>query len=195
VLGRHRHRIVGDVVEFESTGDFTLTDLARLNELQRQIEQRFDYSLIYVNNIEPGYLAADVRRQAVANNRDPQRRPWSLAMIGVRGAKGLLARAGPAPDRPGHPVGFGSRSAGSPIRNRGRGPRLVGSRAQPPSPGPQPTRLAPAVAPAMGAGGESAPRPTAVPWRPLRHKSTRCQITTTSRSTAPVRAQDRRQYR
>ncbi len=93
VLGRHRHRIVGDVVEFESTGDFTLTDLARLNELQRQIEQRFDYSLIYVNNIEPGYLAADVRRQAVANNRDPQRRPWSLAMIGVRGAKGLLARA------------------------------------------------------------------------------------------------------
>jgi hypothetical protein len=93
VFGRHRHRIIGDVIEFESTGDFTLPDLARLNDLQRQIEPIFGYTLIYVDNLEPGSLAADVRRQAVANNRDPQRRPWSMAMIGLRGAKGLLARA------------------------------------------------------------------------------------------------------
>jgi hypothetical protein len=92
-FGRHRYRVVEDVVEFQSAGNFEMPALERLNDLQRQIEQQYGYSLIFVDNLEPGQLPADVRRQAVVNNRDPQRRPWSLAMIGVRGPKGIIARA------------------------------------------------------------------------------------------------------
>jgi hypothetical protein len=91
-LGQHRWRIQGDVLCLETIGDFSAEQMQELHFLQKEIVERYGYVLIFINNVQPGMLSPEARRVAIANNR-LQDAPWSLALCGFDGARGLLARA------------------------------------------------------------------------------------------------------
>src|SRR4051812_42624696 len=92
-LGPHRYFIDNDLVTLETFGDFAPSEMVLLNSLHNEVGARCGYVLFFINNRVPGTLSAESRRVAAENNRTPGRAPWSMALIGFEGARGVLARA------------------------------------------------------------------------------------------------------
>lgn len=91
-LGSHRYWIKDDLVHLETVGDFSAEEMRALNRLHHEVGQRHGYVLFFIDNREPGMLSAEARRVAVDNNREQNRPPWSMALTGFEGARGVMAR-------------------------------------------------------------------------------------------------------